>query len=114
MPLHLYIDRLVDVLEKSLKADEPLEVSTYTSQDLEDVRYAAERFSGARLRLQTRIDIKGDTQQVLPEEKGDVDPAFVELSYGNGAPGTGQPPRAAQDAGSGRFRAGSRSRPADW
>ena len=46
--LHLYIDRLVDVLEKSLKADEALEVFTYTSQDLEDVRYAAERFSGAR------------------------------------------------------------------
>ncbi len=62
--------------KKPLNADAPLEVSTYTSQDLEGVRYAAERFSGARLRLQTRIDINGDAQLVLPQEKGEVDPAL--------------------------------------
>ena len=33
---------------------EPLEISTYVSQDMEGVRYAAQSFSGARLVLLTR------------------------------------------------------------
>ncbi len=71
-----YLNKLVDLMEKALNADAPLEVSTYTSQDMEGVHYAAERFSGARLRLQTRIDINGDAQLVLPQEKDEVDPAL--------------------------------------
>jgi Peptidase family C25 len=74
--VHLYINRLMDILDKSLKADEPLEVSTYASQDLEGVRYAAERISGATLCILTRIDINGDTQVVLPEEGSELDPAL--------------------------------------
>ena len=74
--INLYISRLVDVLEKSIHADQPLEVSTYVSQDLDSVRYAAQTFSGARLRLLTRIELNGDTHMVMPEESGAVDPAL--------------------------------------
>jgi hypothetical protein len=74
--LDSYLNKLVDLMEKALNADVPLEVSTYTSQDLEGVRYAAERFSGARLRLQTHININGDAQLVLPQDKDEVDPAL--------------------------------------
>ena len=74
--IRLYIDKLVDILDKVLKDDASLEVSTYASQDLGSVRYAAQTFSGARLRLLTRIDVNGDTHMVLPEESEMVDPAL--------------------------------------
>ena len=74
--IRLYIDRLVDILDKVLKDDASLEVSTYSSQDPGSVRFAEQTFSGARLRLLTRIDVNGDTQMVLPEESEAVDPAL--------------------------------------
>lgn len=74
--IRLYIDRLVDILDKVLKDDASLEVSTYSSQDPGSVRFAEETFSGAHLRLLTRIDVNGDTHMVLPEQSAAVDPAL--------------------------------------
>jgi hypothetical protein len=70
------IHRLLDVLEKSLHAVEPLEISTYLSQDMDGVRYSAQSVSGARLVLLTRILPGGEAQLVIPEDASAIDPAL--------------------------------------
>ena len=70
------IHRLLDVLEKSLQAVEPLEISTYLSQDMEGVRYSAQSVSGARLVLLTRLQPGGEAQLVIPEDASAIDPAL--------------------------------------
>ena len=67
---------MLDVLEKSLQAGEPLEISTYLSQDMEGVRYSAQSVSGARLVLLTRILPGGEAQLVIPEDASAIDPAL--------------------------------------
>jgi hypothetical protein len=70
------IQSLLDVLEKSLQAVEPLEISTYLSQDMVSVRYSAQSVSGARLVLLTRLQPGGEAQLVIPEDPSAIDPAL--------------------------------------
>ena len=64
---------LGDFLGKALDEATSLEVSTYVSEDMAEVRYEGGKFSGARLRALTRMEIDGDTLICIPEEDGEVD-----------------------------------------
>jgi hypothetical protein len=74
--LQQFMGKLGDFLGKALDEATSLEVSTYVSEDMENVRYESGRFTGgARLRAITRIEIDGDTLICVPETEGEVDTA---------------------------------------
>jgi len=68
-----FVSRLSDFLGKALDEATSLEVSTYVSEDMSQVKYEAGQFTGARLRALTRIEIDGDTLICVPESDGEVD-----------------------------------------
>jgi len=68
-----FVSKLGDFLGKALDEATSLEVSTYVSEDMAEVRYEGGKFSGARLRALTRMEIDGDTLLCIPEEGGEVD-----------------------------------------
>jgi hypothetical protein len=68
-----FVSKLGDFLGKALDEATSLEVSTYVSDDMAEVRYEGGKFSGARLRALTRMEIDGDTLICIPEEGGEVD-----------------------------------------
>jgi len=74
--LKSFIGKLGDYLGKALDDASSLEVSTYVAEDLESVKYADNKFSGARLRAITRINIDGDTLVCVPETDGEIDTAI--------------------------------------
>jgi hypothetical protein len=68
-----FMNNLGGFLSRALDDAASLEVSTYVSDDLSNVRYESGRFTGARLRALTRIKIDGDTLVCVPETDGEVD-----------------------------------------
>lgn len=68
-----FLDRLGTFLSNALDDAAALEVATYASDRMEDVRYQDGQFTGARLRALTRVKIDGDTLVCVPEEDGEVD-----------------------------------------
>ena len=74
-----FVGKLGQFLSKALDEATSLEVSTYVSDDMSQVRYEAGRFSGARLRALTRIEIDGDSLICVPEAEGEVDTALWKI-----------------------------------
>lgn len=66
-------NKLGDFLSKALDDATSLEVSTYVSDNINAVKYENGKFSGARLRAVTRVNIDGDILACVPEEEGEVD-----------------------------------------
>jgi hypothetical protein len=67
------VDKLGDYLSNALDDAASLEVKTYVSQDMSEVKYVSGQFSGASLRALTRIKIDGDTDICVPEVDGEID-----------------------------------------
>jgi hypothetical protein len=68
-----FVDKLGEFLSKALEDATTLEVSTYVADDLSTLQYQGGKFIGARLRASTRVNIDGDTINVVPEKDGEVD-----------------------------------------
>ncbi len=68
-----FVDNLGQFLSKALDEATSLEVATYISEDMAEVKYEGGRFTGAQLRALTRIEIDGDTLICVPEYAGEVD-----------------------------------------
>jgi hypothetical protein len=68
------VNKLVDTLKQAVDDVTSLEVKTYVSDELSEVKYnAANReFVGAQLRALTRINLDGDTLNVVPERDGEL------------------------------------------
>ncbi len=71
-----FVGRLGEFLGKALDEATSLEVSTYVSEDMSEVKFEGGRFTGAQLRAMTRIEIDGDTLICVPETDGEVDMAL--------------------------------------
>jgi len=75
--LQQFADTLGATIKKAVDEASSLEVSTYVSEDMAGVTYAAGKFTGsARLRALTRINIDGDTLVCVPERDGVLDTAL--------------------------------------
>lgn len=68
-----FLDHLGSFLATALEDAAVLEVASYASDRMENVKYENGQFTGARLRALTRIKIDGDTLVCVPEEDGEVD-----------------------------------------
>lgn len=71
-----FTEKLGNYLSKALDDASSLEVSTYVADDLSSVTYQNGKYSGARLRAMTRLNIDGDTLVCVPEKDGEVDTAL--------------------------------------
>jgi hypothetical protein len=71
--LQQFVNKLGGFLAQALDDAATLEVSTYVSDDMTEVKYENGRFSGASLRAMTRMKIDGDTLVCIPEQVGEVD-----------------------------------------
>lgn len=71
-----FVEKLGNYLSKALDDASSLEVSTYVADNLAEVSYENGKYSGARLRAMTRINIDGDTLVCIPEKDGEVDTAL--------------------------------------
>jgi hypothetical protein len=69
------IRKLLDTLNQVVDDLTSLEVKTYVSRDLGSVKYDAKLrdFTNADLRAMTRIQLDGDTLNVVPERSGQID-----------------------------------------
>jgi len=67
--------KLMDTLNQVVDDLTSLEVKTYVSRDMEEVKYDAKTrdFTNAELRAMTRIQLDGDTLNVVPERSGEID-----------------------------------------
>jgi len=74
-----FVGKLGQFLSKALDEATSLEVSTYVSDDMSQVKYESGRFSGARLGALTRIEIDGDSLICVPETEGEVDTALWKI-----------------------------------
>lgn len=74
-----FISKLGYYLSKALDDATGLEVSTYVSEDLENVKFTDGKYDGARLRAVTRVNIHGDTVVCFPEKDGEVDHAISNI-----------------------------------
>ncbi|MCS6993989.1 MAG: C25 family cysteine peptidase [Anaerolineales bacterium] len=74
--LNRFLEKLSTYLSQALDDTSSLEVSTYVADDLADVKYEHGKYSGARLRAMTRIELDGDTLVCVPERDGEVDTAL--------------------------------------
>ncbi len=73
-----FTSRLAQALEKAAEDITSLEVSTYTSSDIDGVKYDLEnkKMTGeVKLRAYTHIAFDGDTQIALPDKAGSIDEA---------------------------------------
>ncbi len=77
--LQSFIGRLGEFLGNSLDEATSLEIATYVSDDMSGVTYENGRFSGARLRALTRIEIDGDTLICVPQTEDEVDSALWKI-----------------------------------
>ncbi len=66
------------VLEHTMRDVSSLEVRTYVSNNMDEVKYdqAARTFTGAQLRAVTLIKVDGDTLVCVPEEQHAIDEAL--------------------------------------
>lgn len=71
-----FTEKLGNYLSKALDDASSLEVSTYVADDLSSVTYENGKYSGARLRAMTRLNLDGDTLVCVPEKDGEVDTAL--------------------------------------
>ena len=72
--LRQFSDKLGSALEKAIDDATTLEVSTYVSDDMSQVR--RDLAGTAKLRAFTRIKIDGDTLVCVPERQGEIDEAL--------------------------------------
>jgi len=72
------VHALVDTLKQAVDDVTSLEVKTYVSDDLSAVKYnsTARDFGEAELRAMTRINLDGDTLNVVPASAGELDQAL--------------------------------------
>lgn len=70
------VDKLGEFLTKALEDATSLEVKTFVSGNIAEVRFEGGGFSGANLRAMTYIKIDGDTLICVPEVDGEVDTAL--------------------------------------
>lgn len=68
-----FVDKLGDFLTSALENAASLEVKTYVSGNMAEVKYESGQFTGADLRAFTRIKIDGDTEICVPESDGEID-----------------------------------------
>jgi hypothetical protein len=68
-----FVTRLGEVLTAALEDAASLEIATYVSDQIAEVKFENDRLSGGRLRAYTHIKIDGDTLVCLPEMDGEVD-----------------------------------------
>lgn len=71
--LQQLVNKLGVFLTAALEDATSLEVATYVSENMGEVKYENGRFTGANLRALTRIHIDGDTLLCVPEKDGEVD-----------------------------------------
>jgi hypothetical protein len=71
--LQQFVNKLGTFLTQALDDASTLEVTTYVSEDLNEVIYENGKFQGAYLRAVTRMKIDGDTLVCVPEQAGEVD-----------------------------------------
>lgn len=74
-----FVTRLGEVLTAALEDATSLEIATYVSDQISEVKFDNGRLSGGRLRAYTHIKIDGDTLVCLPEEDGEVDKELWEV-----------------------------------
>ncbi len=74
--LQEFASALSGALQHAVQDISSLEVATYVSEDIGEVRYENGHFTGAQLRALTRISFSGDTLLCLPEDGGKVDQAL--------------------------------------
>ncbi len=74
--LQQFVNRLGTFLGEALEDASSLEVGTYVSDDMTQVKYEKGQFSGAKLRAYTHIKVDGDTLVCVPEEDGELDLAL--------------------------------------
>ncbi len=78
--LQQFAERLGQSLEKALDDAASLEVATYISDNLSEVKYQGGAFTGpVQLRALTRVRLDGDTLVCVPEEHGEVDGELWEI-----------------------------------
>lgn len=65
--LQQFADKLGIALEKAVEEISSLEVSTYVSDNMNEVKYENNRFSGAQLRAVSRISLAGNAVVCVPE-----------------------------------------------
>lgn len=70
-----FVEKLGDYLSQALTDAASLEISTYVTGEMDDVKFESGKFTGAKLRALTRINIDGDTLVCVPEKDGEVDTA---------------------------------------
>ncbi len=69
-----FSDKLGQALEQMVDNATSMEVATYVSDNLDEVKYEKGRFSGpVKLRALTRVNLDGDSIVCVPEEKGEID-----------------------------------------
>lgn len=67
-------DKIGTALQKAVDDLTSLEVSTFVSDDMEQVQYADGKFTGpVKMRAMTRVNIDGDTLVCVPEQDGGID-----------------------------------------
>ncbi len=71
--------KLSDFLGQALDDATSLEVATYVSENMSQVKYQEGHFTGAELRALTRVKIDGDTLVCVPEVDGEVDTALWQI-----------------------------------
>ena len=75
--LQQFLYKVGAVLERTVRDVGSLEVATYVSDNMAEVKYAEGRFSGgAKLRALTHIKVDGDTLVCVPEKEGELDEAL--------------------------------------
>jgi hypothetical protein len=78
--LHDVVQRISESLQKAIENLTTTEVLTYVSDDLPNVKYENERFSGAKLCALTRLNINGNTLACVPTSAdGKVDNALWKI-----------------------------------
>ena len=77
--LQSFVNKLGEFLSNALEDAASLEVATYVSEDMAEVKYEKGTFTGGRLRALTHIKIDGDTMICVPEEEGEVDTALWQI-----------------------------------
>jgi hypothetical protein len=78
--LHDVVQRIGESLQKAVENLTTTEVLTYVSDDLPNVKYENERFSGAKLCALTRLNINGNTLACVPTSAdGKVDDALWKI-----------------------------------
>jgi hypothetical protein len=73
--------RFTEALGKSLDDLTSLDISTYVSDSMDEVKYENERFPGAQLRAVTRIRLAGETAVCVPETKGELDETLWQIGW---------------------------------